>query len=230
MRVKSPTIDQVERAVVELRLGADLHAAAEEAAVADRRHQHAAPLARAAVEGEPDVGVVVGRPASARVAPRNADLAAEALRRGVGAAGDGAREAERRDVDEVARRRRAPSWPTKRDAAGVDDARRRRRACAAPPRRRSCGQLERAPEVAARAARDDAQLGRARRRPPRRIAVGDLGDRPVAAERDDERPPAPRPRAARWRVASRGAGREDAVELAQPVGERADAAAPSAPR
>ena len=57
-------------------------------------------------------------------------------------------------------------------------------------------------------------------------SVGHLGDRPVAAERDDEAPPGLRLPARDGAGVARPAG-EGAVQLAEPVGERAAHARPA---
>ena len=98
-------------------------------------------------------------------------------------------------------------------------------------RRRSgdlLGHLERAPEVAAGAARDEADLG-GRARAGRQHAVGHLGDRAVAAQRQDQPPAGGRLAPGDLGRVARP-GRERAVELAEPVGERAADGAPSATR
>ena len=213
---------QVQRAVVDARVGADLHAAAEEAAVAHGRQHHAPALALLAVHGQPDIAVVV-RDQLAQRGGEERDAAAEPLGRRVGAAGDGAGEAERGDVDEVAHRFAAVVGAVT-DAPGVD----RLRARFADVVRGGADlvrKLQRAAKIAARAARDERDLGGGRRGARRQHTVGDLGDCPVAAQGDDQPPsrgglaPGDRRRVAR-------PGGERAVDLPQPVGERAADARP----
>ena len=88
------------------------------------------------------------------------------------------------------------------------------------------GQLEAAPEIAAGAPRDEADL-RGRAGPRGQHAVRHFGDRSVAAEGQDQ-PPAGGgfPRGDGGRVARRG--RERGVQLAEAVGERATQARPAA--
>ena len=138
--------------------------------------------------------------------------------------GDRAGEPERGHVDEVAHRLAAVVGAVA-DAAGVDHARgasRMWRGGGAD----LLGQLQRAAKIAARAARDEADLGGGRPRRPRSTpsATSEIVPSPPSA-RISRRPAA----ASRARDLGRVArpGRERAVDLAQPIGERAADARPA---
>ena len=181
---------QIQRAVVELRVRADLHAAAEEAPVADRGHHHAQLPALLAVDRQPDVLVVVDEQLAQRRAQER-HLAAEALGRRVRPARHRARESERRDVDEVARPLAAVVGAVA-DAPRVDHARGRLPDVRPPRRTISSGSSSvrrksppvprgmRPISVGARPRRP-----RARRRPPRRSCRR----RPAPGSAAGRRPP-----------------------------------------
>jgi hypothetical protein len=168
--------DQVEVAVVEERLGANFHAAAEKAAIAHGCEQHGHASGLAVVDGDGDFGVVVGQK-RAHYRGKERHLAAQPLRALVGPACNHAGESHRRYVDEVARRFRAV-MRDERHASHVDAP-----GLALAQMLGSLGDFvvnrEAAAKIAARPARDDAELGRAS---GRHEAIGYFRDGPVAAE------------------------------------------------
>ena len=191
--------EHVEEAVVGLGLGADDHPAAEGAPVRDDDVVHAA-AADLVVDRDADLAVLPAREDGER-RPEVGDLAAERLRRLVRALRDRAAHACARDVREV-RLAVAPVPGAEVDAAEVDRAR-----LAGQRHVDRAVELVRDPvgadEVPARAARDDRDLDALEPGDP----VRDLVHRAVAADDDEQRRAAERPRRARARRAGPAAPR-----------------------